>query len=96
VEVKGHEINDALARDSQPLPFSDLKGRPGVLSNNSTFQNRHRNLRQKTRLPSRKIVPTATVSVNSAADQPVTNARIRLKTKLTSFMKKPPGFRLKD
>jgi hypothetical protein len=41
VKVKGHEIDDALARDSQPLPFLHFKRRAGIFRHDLTLQNRH-------------------------------------------------------
>jgi hypothetical protein len=55
VQVKGHEIDDALARDPQPLTFFNLNGRAGILLNHSSFHNRHPNLLQESRPPRKRL-----------------------------------------
>jgi hypothetical protein len=51
MEVKGYEIDNAFARDPQPLTFPHLNRRAEILLDHSSFQNRHPNLLQES--PSR-------------------------------------------
>ena len=41
VQSEGHEIDDAPARDPQPLPSFHLERRPGVLRHDLTRQDGH-------------------------------------------------------
>ena len=60
------KIDDAPARDSQPLPLTHLERRPGILRHDLTLQEGHPVLLVTQRLPSNQIIPLPYGLVNFA------------------------------